>query len=83
MIYTRLWRNKWLTSDARTIDDMIEGLESAATLLKAMRDAGVQLADTGSTADDYALLLVEDAEVARRFAFEEEFEEQQESEEQA
>ena len=40
--YVLLWRNKWLTAQARTIDDMIQALGSAAAELKAMRDAGVR-----------------------------------------
>ena len=36
-----LWRNKFLTTDARTIDEMIAGLAGAIGILQEMRDAGV------------------------------------------
>ena len=29
-MYEYVWRNKWLTSGAKTIDDMIDGLQGAA-----------------------------------------------------
>ena len=37
-----LWRNKWLTSDARSLDEMIDALRSAANKLTEMRDAGIE-----------------------------------------
>jgi DNA-binding XRE family transcriptional regulator len=37
--YEMLWRNKWLTSEAKTFDEMIESLRSAAHQLDEMRDA--------------------------------------------
>jgi hypothetical protein len=41
------WRNKFLSLDAATIDDMARGLEQAAAELRRMQGAGVQLAPTG------------------------------------
>ncbi len=64
-----LWRNKWLTAGAKTIDDMIEDLQAAADGLREMRDAGVVLEDDGGTEDDYATLVTRDPDVAARFGF--------------
>jgi Uncharacterised nucleotidyltransferase len=70
--YERLWRNKWLTSEAKTIDDMIASLRAAADQLAEMRAAGVTLEDGGGPGDDYATLVTTDPDVATRFGMEEE-----------
>jgi hypothetical protein len=51
--YSLIWRNKFLTVSAQSIDDMIEGPESALSELREMRDAGVFL--EGGAEDDYAI----------------------------
>jgi hypothetical protein len=68
--YVRLWRNKWLTSHAKSIDDMIEALNAAAAELDAMRADGVILEDHGGVSDDYADLVTTDPEVAKKYAME-------------
>jgi hypothetical protein len=68
--YYLTWRNKFLTTDAETIDDMIEGLESAVQDLREMRSAGVVL--EGGAEDDYAQFVTSDPAVAKKFGFEEE-----------
>ncbi len=70
--YTRLWRNKFLTLEAKSIDDMIATLQAAAAELDAMRADGVTLDPEGGTADDYAYLVTTDPEVARKYGMEEE-----------
>lgn len=73
--YYLLWRNKWITAHAETIDDMINGLEGGAEELRKMRDAGIVL--DGGAEDDYAYLVTEDPEVAEKFGLiEEEFDEE-------
>lgn len=67
---TLIWRNKFLTINARTVDDMIDNLESAVSELREMRDAGVLL--DGGAEDNYAILVASDPSVAHRFGFEEE-----------
>ena len=84
--YEMFWRNKWLTSEAQTIDDMIDCLRGAADELAAMKEAGITLDPEGGTGDDYATLITSDAEVAAKFGLqqwedEEEFEEEEEEEE--
>ena len=65
--YIRLWRNKFLTVDARSLDEMISILQDATDILKKMRDDGVTLDPDGGTSDDYAYLVTTDPEVARRY----------------
>jgi hypothetical protein len=72
--FTTLWRNQFLTSHAKTLDDMIEGLSAAVAKLTAMRDAGLRLEEEGGVAEDYATLFTEDAAVAAQFNFEQEVE---------
>jgi hypothetical protein len=69
--YEMLWRNKWITSDAKTIDNMIDSLRAAAERLDEMRKAGVTLAGDGA-GDDYAALVTTDPNVANKFGMEEE-----------
>lgn len=70
--YETLWRNKWLTSEAKTIDDMIASLRAAADDLEEMQKAGVTLEDNGGVGGDYAMLVTTDLGVAERFGMEEE-----------
>ncbi len=70
--YETLWRNKWLTSKAKTIDEMIDSLRAAADQLDGMRKAGVTLEVDSGVSDDYARLVTTDPEVAKKFGMEEE-----------
>ncbi|MGH7139582.1 MAG: hypothetical protein ACREHD_27900, partial [Pirellulales bacterium] len=73
--YVTLWRNKWLTADAETIEDMIRSLRAAAAELEAMRNDGVTLdAELGGVGDDYAHLVTTDPDVAKRYEMVEESE---------
>jgi hypothetical protein len=63
--YSTIWRNKFLTTDSRTLDDMIERLEAAVAELQGMKKAGVVL--QGGAEDDYATLVTTDPVVAGRF----------------
>lgn len=71
-IYETLWRNKYLTVEALSFDDMIERLESAVNELKAMRADGVKL-DVRGVGDDYARLYTEDGSVAEKHGLVEEW----------
>ena len=68
--YTLDWRNKWLTSDAKSIGEMASALRKAADLLDEMAKAGVTLADGCGAEDDYAALVTTDAAVAKKFGLE-------------
>ena len=72
--YMKIWRNKFLTLDARSLDEMIETLREAVHTLESMRRDGVTLDTEGGTADDYARLVTEDSEVAKKYDMHEESE---------
>ena len=46
--YITLWRNKWLTAEAESLEDMIAGLQSAADTFAMLAD-GVTLDPEGGT----------------------------------
>lgn len=81
--YEYLWRNKFLTVEASSIDEMIALLRDATTSLEAMRADGVQLDPQGGTSDDYATLFTYDPDIAKKYDFhpEEEFLDDREHEE--
>ncbi|MCA9051651.1 MAG: hypothetical protein KDA89_23095 [Planctomycetaceae bacterium] len=65
--YIRLWRNRFLTTGATSLDEMITTLSEAGKLLQRMRDDGVTLDPDGGTGDDYAKLVTTDPEIARKY----------------
>jgi len=84
--YMTLWRNKWLTADAKSVEDMIAGLQSAADTLRQMLADGVTLDPGGDTSEDYVCLVTTDQVVAKKYDMHDEREfwgEDQEQEEQA
>jgi len=72
--YVTTWRNKWLTSEAKSLEDMIDRLRSAADQLEQMRKDGVVLDDDGGVGDDYARLVTTDPKVAEKYGMVDEFE---------
>jgi hypothetical protein len=72
--YLMLWRNKFLTAGAKTVDEMAEALRHAAETLAAMRADGVTLDPEGGTEDDYAYLVTTDPDIARKYDMHEESE---------
>jgi hypothetical protein len=65
--YVTTWRNKWLTAEAKSIEDMISMLRAAADQLDQMRKDGVVLDDNGGVGDDYAHLVTMDTKVAEKY----------------
>lgn len=65
--YHLTWRNKFLTNNAKTINDMIDSLTFALQQLQEMRDKGVVL--EGGAEDDYAILVTSDPKVADQYGF--------------
>lgn len=65
--YVRLWRNKWITAQAKSIDEMAESLQVAAAMLQAMKLDGVTLDMNGGIEDDYAYLVTADPEIAKKY----------------
>ena len=72
--YVTTWRNKWLTAEAKSIEDMIRMLRSAADQLEQMRKDGVVLDDDGGIGDDYAHLMTMDPRAAEKYGMVEESE---------
>lgn len=66
--YSTVWRNKWLTSEAQSLDDMIENLKEAISDLEDMKQAGVE-ANFEGAADDYVYLTTYDRKLAKKFGF--------------
>jgi len=65
MSYETTVRGKWLFDGSKDMGDMIDRCLDMANDLQEMRKAGVELA--GVVEDDYAMLVTEDSEVAKRF----------------
>lgn len=65
--YMMLWRNKFLTVDANSFDDVIEKLGNAVDLLKRMQADGVEMDPNGGTRDDYIRLITTDPEIAKKY----------------
>jgi hypothetical protein len=70
--YMTLWRKKFLTLEAKTLDEMIVALHGAAATLEAMRADGVTLDSEGGTEDDYARLVTTDPDTARKYDMQDE-----------
>jgi hypothetical protein len=68
--YATLWRNKWLTSDAKTLDDMVTSLREAADYLKSLKEVGFLL-DAQGGPDDYMTIYTYDKVLADQFDIEE------------
>jgi hypothetical protein len=65
--YLTLWRNKFLTTEAATLGEMVSMLEYAVSTLKAMQADGVTLEPARGSTDDYAYLVTTDPAVARKY----------------
>lgn len=72
--YVTTWRNKWLTAEAKTIEDMIGLLRAGADHLDQMRRDGVVLEDETGIGDDYAHLVTNDPKIAEKYGMVDEFE---------
>ncbi|MBX9678988.1 MAG: nucleotidyltransferase family protein [Gemmataceae bacterium] len=70
--YVMLWRNKFLTIDAKSLSEMADTLAAAANQLQQMQADGVTLDPDGGTGDDYAMLVTNDPDVARKYGMEDE-----------
>jgi hypothetical protein len=79
--YELIWRNKFLTSEAQSIDDMIECLRTAVDDLVEMRSAGIVLDPDSEIGEDYARLITSDARIAAKYGMEQEMDLEEEFEE--
>lgn len=70
--YMMLWRNKFLTVEAKSFKEMVEALEASARFLRSLMESKQVFLETpGGTADDYAMLYTYNKKVAKRFGFQE------------
>lgn len=76
--YRTTWRNKFLTTDAKTLRDMALILQGAAEHLSLMQSDGVEL--VGGAEDDYAQLVTANPLIAKKYDMEEENQEEEEME---
>lgn len=67
--YVLLWRNRTLTTEADSLEDMAAKLTSAASELTAMFRTGKVRLLVGGIEDDRAKLVTDDPDVAERFGF--------------
>ena len=65
--YELLWRNKWLTANSKSLEEMISSLRAAAAELEAMKNKGIVLDPESGIADDCASLVTTDPIVAEEF----------------
>ncbi len=65
--YVTLWRNKWQTAEAKSLEDMISMLRGAADGLEEMRKDGVVLDGDTGVGEDYAHLITNDEAVAQKY----------------
>ena len=68
-VYITTWRNKWITSNAGTIDDFISKFEELAEKFRRWKKAGIKLDPDWGVGDDYADFYTEDKEIAIREGF--------------
>lgn len=68
--YVYLHRNKFITLDAKTLDDFIATYEDLLLMFKAWKEAGVELDPESGVGDDYAQFFTTDPRVAKEFGFE-------------
>lgn len=74
--FETIWRNKWLTAECKSLDEMVAHLRDAADYLEEMHSDGVQLDPDGDTANDYAFLYTYDPVVAKKYEMDEPDEEE-------
>lgn len=72
--FLKLWRNKFLTENTTSMDEMIAIFKDAASTLQAMQHDGVTLDLAGGTGNDYAYLVTTDPVIARKYDMYEESE---------
>ena len=82
--YVTSWRNKFLTTQAQSLEQLIHLLRSAVDELDQMRKEGVVLDEGSGIGDDYLRLVTTDPQVAEKYSMVDESEywnidEQQES----
>ena len=68
-MYMVTWRNKWITSGAKTIDDFIQTFEALAKKFKLWKEWGIKFHDDESAEDDYATFITDNMDIAIKAGF--------------
>jgi len=68
-LYITIWRNKWITSNAKSIDDFINIFEALTKKFREWKDWGIQLHDDGGVGDDYATFITDNMDIAVKAGF--------------
>ena len=68
-LYEALWRNKWLTSEAQSIDDMISAYQKAIKELEEYKADGI-VGEFSGAGDDYVVFTTVEKAVAKKYGFE-------------
>ncbi len=67
--YVSVWRNKWITSHASSIDDFIKTFEGLARMYMEWKEMGIKLNPDSDIGGDYAEFYTDDMDVAIRAHF--------------
>lgn len=67
--YELVWRNEFLTTEAKSIAEMAKILRQASDVLLRISLTGKVSLLAGSVNDDYATFVTDDAKVAKEFCF--------------
>ncbi len=67
--YVSVWRNKWITSQAGSIDDFIKTFEGLAQMFKEWKEMGITLNPDSGIGDDYAEFYTDDMDMAIKAQF--------------
>lgn len=70
-IFELTWRNKWLTSEAKDVKEMVACLRAAADELEQMAKDGLVLENGGELQDDYAFFVTTDSQLAEKYGMHE------------
>ena len=67
--YVSVWRNKWITSQAGSIDDFIETFEGLARMFREWKEMGIKLNPESDIGGDYAEFYTDDMDMAIKAQF--------------
>ena len=69
--YITFFRNKWICSGAKTIEDFRDTYKNLYEMMQTWIDDGIKLSsDNGCVEDDYAVFCTTDPVVAEKYGFE-------------
>ncbi len=69
LTYVTMWRNKWITAGAKSIDDFIKTFEGLAKMFRQWKEWGVTLLEDENLGDNFARFVTKDKEVAIKAQF--------------